>query len=806
MMLDWLNELRFAARSLRSSPGILVIAIVTMALGIGATTFMFSIVYGALYRGLPFPDGDRIMRVTRTNPGEGIERMNVTIHEYDDWRKEQHSFQDLAALYTGTVNLSGIDRPLRLNGAFMTANGFSVLGARPFLGRAFRPGEDAAGQPPLIVLSYQVWKNDFGSDRGVVGQAVRVNGEPSTIIGVMPKGFAFPEVQEAWVPLRMDPLKIKRGEGTQLNVYGRLRDGVDREQAQAEFATLGKRQAEAYPDINEGIEAHVAAFTDMGRETKALLMTMLAAVGLILLVACTNVANLLLARASTRTRALAIRTAIGARRSRIIGGLLAEALVLAVTGAVLGTAIAWAGMRVFDRAVAYTDPPFWFVFAVDGPILVFVVGITLVAAVAAGLLPGIRASGADVQAVLQDESRGASSMRMGRLSRGLVVGELALSVGLLIVAGLMTKGILEKRALHPPFHTDDVFTARIGLFPGEYPDTASRQRFYADLLRGLSTQPGFEGATLTTFLPGLGSGRDRVGIQGVAYATDQDYPQARLALISPGFFQTFGTKLVRGRDFTTDDRKGSQPVAIVNQSFARQLFGDQDPLGRQIRFGDSKSKNEWRTVVAVAPDLDMQGLSQPEENQRGVYVPLAQDDAQFISIAVRTRGNPMAAANLVRQQVQALSPDTPLYWTRTLRASIDQMLWAIDIFGGIFIIFGIAALVLAIAGLYGVMAFTVGRRTHEVGIRMALGASARNVLAMILRQGAFQVGLGLAIGLALAVGLAVLLREVLYMVKPWDPAVYVVVSLGLAGAALLASAIPAHRASRLDPAGALHTD
>ncbi|MEJ2187180.1 MAG: ABC transporter permease [Gemmatimonadota bacterium] len=805
-MLDWLHELRLAARSLRNSPGILVIAVVTMALGIGATTFMFSIVYGALYRGLPFADGDRIMRVTRANPGQGIERMGVTIHEYDDWRKEQHSFQDLAAAYTGTVNLSGIDRPLRLDGAFITANGISVLGVRPFLGRIFRPGEDAAGQPPLIVLSYQVWKNDFGSDPGVVGRAVRVNGEPSEIIGVMPEGFAVPELQEAWVPLRMDPLTTKRGEGTQLTVYGRLRDGVSLAQAQAEFATLGKRQATEYPDINAGIEAHVASFTEMGGDTAALLLTMLAAVGLILLVACTNVANLLLARTSMRTRALAIRTAVGARRSRIIGGLVAEAMVLAAVGAVLGTAIAWAGMRVFDNAVASTDPPFWFVFAVDGPILVFVVGITLVAAVAAGLLPGIKASGADVQAVLQDESRGASSMRMGKLSRGLVVGELALSVGLLIVAGLMTKGILEKRALDPPFYTDDVFTARIGLFPGQYPDTASRQRFYTDLLRGMSTQPGIEGATLTTFLPGLGSSRGRVGVQGVAYATDQDYPEARLSLISPGFFQTFGTKLARGRDFTVDDRRGSNPVAIVNESFAKQIFGDQDPVGRQIRLGDSKSTNEWRTIVGVAPDMVMQGLNQPEENPRGLYLPLAQADAQFISIAVRTRGNPMAAASVVRREVQALSPDTPLYWTRTLRASIDQMLWAIDIFGGIFIIFGIAALVLAIAGLYGVMAFTVGRRTHEVGIRMALGASARNVLAMILRQGAFQIGIGLAIGLGLAVGLARLLREVLYMVKPWDPWVYALVSLGLAAAALLASAIPARRASRLDPAGALHTD
>lgn len=805
-MLDWLHELRLAARSLRNSPGILVIAVVTMALGIGATTFMFSIVYGALYRGLPVRDGDRIMRISRTQPSQGIDRMGVTIHEYDDWRAEQHSFQDLAAVYSGTVNLSGTDRPLRLDGAFMTANGFNVLGVRPFMGRTFRPGEDAAGQPPRIILSYHVWQNDFGADPDILGRAVRVNGEPSSVIGVMPKGFAFPEVQEAWVPLRMDPLAIKRGEGTQLNVFGRLRDGVSLKRAQAEFATLGKRQAAEYPDINKGIEAQVRSFTDMGKETTAILMTMLAAVALILIVACTNVANLLLARTATRTRNIAIRTAVGARRGRIIGGLVAEAMVLAAVGAAIGTAIAWAGMRVFSQAVASTDPPFWFKFVVDGPILLFVVGITLVAAVAAGLLPGIKASGADVQAVLQDETRGSSSMRLGRLSRGLVVGELALSVGLLVVAGLMTKSILEKRALDPPFHVDDVFTARIALFAGQYPDTASRLRFYDDLLRGLGTQSGVEGASLTTFLPGMGSARDHVAVQGQTYATDQDYPWARVSLITPGFFHTFGVKLARGRDFIADDKRGAQPVVIVNETFAKQLFGNDDPLGRQIRLGDSKSTRAWRTIVGIAPDMDMQGLGNPDQNPRGLYVPLDQDDAQFISIAVRTRGDPMAAAALVREQVQALSPDTPLYWTRTLRAGIDQMLWATDVFGEIFIIFGLAALILAIAGLYGVMAFTVGRRTHEVGIRMALGASARNVLNMVLRQGALQIGLGLVIGLALAVGLAFLLREVLYQVKPWDPWVYALVAVGLASAALIASAIPARRASRLDPASALHTD
>lgn len=799
------HELRRAARGLRANPAITAMAVITMALGIGSTAFMFSIVYGALYRGLPFPDGERVMRVDRTNPAEGFDRMGVTYRDYLDFRDQQRSFESLAATHGGTVNVTTDGRPIRFSGAFITANGFQALGVHPLLGRGFRPGDDAVGQPPLLVLSYDAWRDEFGAAEDIVGHEVRVNGEPSTIIGVMPEGFRFPDTDEVWIPLRRSPLEPRDSAGTTLLVYGRLREGLGLESAQAELSGIAARLANEYPQTAEGLGVNVVPFTEMDGETTAVLLTMLLAVALVLLVACTNVANLLLSRTATRTRDIAVQTALGASRRHIVGLLVAEAGVLAAMGSVLGTLIAWAAMRWFDHAVAFTEPPFWFVFAVDGPILVFVVGITAVAAVLAGLIPGLKASSGNVQSVLQDGSRGASSMRMGRLSRGLVMGEIALSVGLLVVAGLMAKGIINRRTMDHPY-TTSLFTARIGLFESEFPGRESRQRVYDDLETRLAALPGVEGVALTNSLPGTGSSNPRMAIQGESYAEEQDYPRARYAMITPGFFETFEVTSTRGRVFTEGDRATSLPVALVNESFAAQLFPGEDPIGRQVRTGTAESEEPWRTIVGVVPDLDMHGVGNTDGSPRGIYIPLSQEDSRFISIAIRTRGNPMAVTPLVRREVQALAPDTPLYWVWTLDEAIARNLWAVDVFGGIFIAFGIAALFLAVAGLYAVTSFSVSRRTHEVGIRMALGASAGNVLRMIVRQGATQIAIGVTAGLGLAALLAMGLREVLFRTQPWDPVVFVGITLLMTVTTLAASAIPARRASRLHPATALRDD
>ena len=804
-MRAFLSELRFAFRSLRSQPGLSGIGILALAMGIGFTTIMFSIVHGALYRGLPFPDGDRIYHLSTTNPSRGDGQMGVYIHDLVDWREQQRSFDGLSAFYQGTINVSGQDRPERYDGGFMSANSFEVLGVQPFLGRAFRPEDDVPGGPQALILGYHVWRDRYGSDPGVIGQAVRVNGRAGTIIGVMPEGFRFPVLQEVWIALQADPLADPRGEGRQLSVFGKLREGVTQEEAETDLGGIAQRLAQAYPETNEGLSPVITPYTEnfIGQETENILLVMLAVVLLVLVVACVNVANLLLARTAGRTKELAIRTALGASRSRVLAHLLAEATVLSLLGALGGIAIAKVGIDFFAGFAMETDPPFWFVFALDGPILLFVVAVTVLAALVSGVIPGIKASGANTNEYLKDASRGSSSLRIGRLSRLLVVGEVTLSVGLLVSAGLMIKGIVLLRTMEYGFDREEVFTARIGLFEADFPDADSRRIFFRELQEGIGSRPEVASVTITSALPGLGSGGSRFGLLGEAYATEQDYPDARMALITPAFFETFGTDEVRGRTFSLADDPDGEQVAIVNQSFADRYFPGREAIGEQIRLGTAEEDLPWRTIVGVAPDLYMDGVGNPEPEPEGFYLPLAQADAQFVTIAVRGRGDPMALASTVREEVGALHSDTPLYWVQSMEEALAANLWQVDLFGGLFAIFGLGALFMAAVGLYGVISFSVKQRTQEVGIRMAMGAEGGDVLRLVLRQGALQVVLGLGMGLVLGWFLSRAMQIGIFGTEPWDPTVFAAIAVVMLTTGFLASFVPARRATRVNPVEAL---
>lgn len=807
-MSEIVRELRAASRIITRSPGTAVIAVLALALGIGLTTVMFSIVYGALYRGLPFADADRLLHLERANPSQDIESMGVPIHDYLDWRDAQGSFEELAAFYTGTVNLSGGDRPERYRGAFITANGFEPLGVRPAVGRLFAEGEDVPGAPPVVLLSHHVWRDRYDRDPAVVGRTIRVNGEAATVVGVMPEGFRFPILEDVWVPLRLDPAELARGEGTWLEVYGRLREGVTVERARAEMSTIAQRIAGEHPETNEGVVPLIKPYTEefIGPEETRVLWVMLGAVSLVLLIACANVANLLLARTTVRVRDLAIRTAIGAKRSRIVGGLLLEALVLALAGLVLGAGIAWGGIELFDRAVADTNPPFWLVFDLDLPILLFMAALTGGAALVAGLFPALQASSADVAEILRDESRGTSSFRLGRLSRVLVTAEVAFSAGLLAASGLMMKGMVNLRGLEYPFATENVLTARLALFESEFPEEEQVQGFYRDLVTRLRSATGSP-ASLTTALPGLGSGGQRIALEGEVYATEEDRPFLRRVVVAPGFLEVFDVGVLQGRALDERDGREDLPAAMINESMAERHFEGQDPLGRRFREGPDDEKGVWRTVVGVVPDLYMEGVGNPDADPEGYYVPLAQvEDARFMSIVVRARGDALSLTPTVRETVSALDPDLPLYYVDTLQGAIDDSTWFYGIFGTLLATFGVAALFLASVGLYGVMAFSVSRRTREMGVRMALGAAARDVLRLVLRQGAIQVTVGLLLGLGLAVLLGQGLQLILFEVKPWDPVVYLLISAVLAGTGILATAIPAHRATRVDPTEALRQE
>jgi putative ABC transport system permease protein len=807
------QDVRFGFRLLFRNPGHTVAAVLALGLGIGLATAMFSIVYGVVFRGLPVPEADRILHVENANPSLDQPSLEVFLHDFLDFRERQKSFTGLAGYYEGTLNLSGDGgQPERYNGSFLSANGFDLLRVRPVLGRGFLPGEDAPQAEPVAVLSYDVWKTRYQRDPKVLGRAVRINGQTGTVVGVMPPGFAFPGDTEVWTPLRQDPVRLERGQGETLEVMGRLRDGVPVEAARTEIQELAKVIAAQHPKTNEGRIAVVKPWMDeaIGEETRKMLWTMLGACLFVLLIACTNVASLMVARASRRTREIAIRASLGAGRGRIVVQLLVESLLISLLGAVLGVLLARWGIQVFNSVISVTKPPFFIRIAVDPAALVFTLGVTLLAALFSGLLPALQASRTDVGEVLKDEGRGSSSLRLGRLSRLVVIGEVAFSCLLLVGAGLMIRSVVAIRNVDLGFDPANLLTARIALFESAYPKEADRARFFDELLLRLADSPQIAAAAATTDLPGGGSGLWEYRIEGRAYPTERDVPAARAAMISPGFFAVFGARLRDGRNFGALDIAGGMPVVIVNESFAAKAWPGESPLGKRIRLEEEPGEPNpaWRTVIGVAPDLQMAGLDIGEtETPEGFYLPLAQRCPGFISLAVRTRtSNPLAATGAVRRQVNAIDQDLPIYFVYSMEEVLERNRFFPNLFAGLFAIFGVAALALASVGIYGVIAFSISQRTQEIGIRMALGAQRRNVLRMILRQGMRQLLFGLGAGLLGAFFVSRLLASFLIDVRPRDPVTFTLVSLLLTLVALVASWIPARRAMRTDPLVAIRYD
>ncbi len=807
-MSHFVRDVRLAARSLARQPAMALLAILAFSLGIGLVTTMFSITDGAL-RDLPFERADRLMHLERNNLAQDVDSMEVTYHDLLDWREAQGSFESLAGFYQGTINLSGDgEEPTRYNGAFMTDNAFAALRAKPALGRTFAPGDDGPGSDGVVVLGWKLWQARFGGRPDIVGRTIRVNGTPREVIGVMPEGFLFPIREEIWTTLPHDPARLRRGAGMTLEVFGRLRDGVTADQAAADLSRIAARIAQQHPDTNEGVGAVVKPYTDeyIGSEPKTMLFLMLGATCGVLLIACANVANLLLARAAVKGKEVAVRSALGAGRWRVMQQMMAEALALAGVGAALGVAMSWLGVAAFNRAIAPTDPPFWIDIRLDGAALAVVAVATLVAGLAAGLAPALQATGSRINETLKDDSRGASSLRLGRLSRTLVVAQVAVSCVLLVLTGLMVKSVTRLEVADFGIEKEKVFSARVALFEQDYPDRAARQRFLDDVGQRLAALPGVEATAIADSMPVTGSGSERFELEGKEYRNENDRPEAQLAAVSPSYFSTVGSHLVAGRDFTTGDRDGSPPVAIVNQSFAQRYFGAASPLGKRLGIDGPAEEGAdpptlWATVVGVVPDLYMDGTD--NEDPEGMYVPLAQHDRSFVSLLARTRGEPLALARPVRAMIKGVDPNQPLYFVRSLGEAIHQQTWFYRVFGTLFMVFGAVALLLAAVGLYGVMSFSVGRRRQEVGIRMALGAEASQVVRLIFRQGARQVLIGLGIGVAIAPLLSHFLRMALFGVSPWDPATFALIVAVLAATGAVACLVPARRAASVSPVVAL---
>jgi putative ABC transport system permease protein len=802
-----LRDIRYGFRSLAKSPGLTTVAIVALTFGIGLTTTMFSIVYGVMLKGLPYPDGDRIVTVFRNNTVTGNQKMPVPIADYADYSARQHSLSLIGAYRSGTINVSGVGQAERYSGAWVTASVFDIAKSQPLIGRTFRADDNVPNGPNVTVISYGMWKTRFGGEPGALNQVIRANGQPFTVVGVMPEKYGFPDNADLWLPLQIDPLATKRGEGFGLQVVGVRKPGVTIDQAAADFASIGQHLQTEFKASNENINAVVQPFVDaaIGPQPRQLLYSMLGAVFLVLLIACANVANLLVDRAASKAKDVGIRTALGASRGAVVRQFLTEALVLSAGGAIGGTAFALGAITLFDRGLADTNPPFFMDIRLHAPVLAFVIALALVSTLFSGAIPAIQSSRADINEILKDENRGSSSLRVGKMSRALVVFEIAVSCGLLVASGLMIKSVTKLKTMDPGFRMKNVFTSRVG-FPSAYTDTAAQKQFMLRLRDNLAARPGVRAATLVSGLPGTGSSGDGgpVMIDGVSYAAERDVPSVPSTSVTDGFFETFGIQLLEGRGITAADRADAAPVAVVNKAFADKYFPGKDAVGQRIREGGITSTNPWMTIVGVAPTVFSGDASQPRTP--AYYFPLSQHHSSFVSIAVQTSGPPMAVTQQVRESVAQLNADIPLYFVYSMEDAVARSLWYIRVFGTMFMIFGGIALCLAAIGLYAVMSFSVSRRTKEVGIRMALGAQSGQVIRMIFRQGAWQLGAGIALGLLLATAIGQATSTILFDVEPRDPQVFGGVAAVLAFTGMLACLLPARRATRVDPLAALRSE
>jgi predicted permease len=808
-MLSPHRQFRFAVRAVLRTPGQSILAVVALGLGIGVTSTAFSVVYGTVIKGLPFDRSERLMVLDRralAGAGERADGLPNRVHQLADWSRRQRSFEALAAFATTGVNLSSAGSvPERLAGAYLSPNTFDLLRVRPQLGRGFESSDARAGAPQVVVVGHSVWQGRFGGASDIVGRTVQLNGALTTIVGVMPREFGFPLNQSIWLPLDIDPLQAPRGQGRVLTVFGRLTDEASIESARTEFEVLTRDLAANAPadygSTTVLIRPYWRRFLGPDAAVPGLYAMLVAVFG-VLLVACANVANLLLARAIVRTRELALRVALGASRAQVAAQVLAEAGVVAAAGGIFGLGLAWIGIDAFRRVAVDTNPPFWMEFALSGPVVAFVVAMVVISALASGIVPALRSSRPNLNEVLNDAPRAGSSLGLGRAGRVLVTAQLALSIALLLPSSTMVKSILQLQAHEYGFAVDDVLTGLVTLPAADYPDAQRQLAFYDQLERQLAAGGGVRSAALASALPGQPGSWVSLEIEGRSASHDRDRPAAQETAVSAGSFQTYGVRVLEGREFRASDVASTQPVAIVNRRFIERYFSDRRAIGQRIRLVDpGLPVQPWRVIVGVVPDTPVGRRN--ENRDWGVYVPLAQAPARGINLIVRAAGDPRQLAPWIRRTVASLDSGMPVGAVFTMREVIFRTVWSTFLFGSLFASFGVVSLILSVVGLYGVVAFSTNCRAHEIGVRVALGAAPARIVRLILRQGAWQLGIGAVVGTAGGYALSSVFVRVEPGIQVFDPQPHAIVLGILAAVTLVAYLVPAMRATRHEPASVL---
>jgi putative ABC transport system permease protein len=802
----FIQDIKYAFRGLIKSPGFTAIAVLCLALGIGVNTTIFSAFDGVMLRPYPYPDAERIIIPNSTNQKAGITRAGVSYPDFEDWRDQNTTLADVAAFQAqrSLTIADGRSDPERYSGALVSWTLFGLLGTPPALGRDFGPEDDRPGAEPVVILSDEVWRRRYNADREIVGRAIAINGRPHTVIGVMPPGFLFPENQRLWVPISGYKQEWTRRDRA-LQVFARLKPGVTAEQAVGDLQQIAARLATTYPEQNEnwGVGLRLLRNWMLPDQVQTMMFAMMGAVTLVLMIACANVANLLLARASVRHREISIRAALGAGRLRIVRQLLTEAVMIGLLAAPLGFATAWAGLQLLEAGIPADSIPYFIRWSLDGRSLAYTMIVAAMTGVIFGLAPALQAAKSNLQDSLKEGSRGATGGRRARLRNVLVVAEIAMSLILLVGASLFVRSFLSLQQASTGFDTSPLMTLRFFLPGTAYESPEAKTRRVEDIVRRVESLPGVEAAFASNFIPfGSGGGGGDVIVEGKAVERGRQ-PSITFIAATPHLRKTLGVALARGHDITDSEEITRTPVALINQTMATQLWGDQDPIGRRFKMANAP---EWFTIVGIVADFRHFQSDSTRPVFPSAYVPYSIGPTVNTGLTIRVVGDPSRITAAVREEIRASDPSLPVFNVRTMEDLRQLSFWQQQLFGWMFSIFGAVALLLASIGVYGVLSYSVSQRVQEIGVRVALGAERRDVLRLIVGQGIKLSLLGIALGIIGAFGTTWTLRSVLFNVTPTDPLSFAGVAIFLAATAFVASYVPARRAMAVDPIIALRNE
>ena len=813
-MLDAIRyDLLHALRRLRRTPGFAAIAILTLALGIGATTAIFSAVYGVLGRSLPFERAHEIVRIYTTRSSDA-EWHSLSPPNFASLREESRAFVDIAAYFGASRTLSGDGEPREVAAAQVGAGFFHIMGTAPALGRTFRREESEPGAAPVAILGDRLWHERFGADRAVIDRTIALDGVMHTIVGVMPPGFAFPDDAELWTPRTYESaFSAATEEGRSANMWvpaiARLRPGVTFQQAAAELRTLGERLEARFPSSNTGVRFAVRTLhEEIVGDVRAPLLVLLGAVAIVLLIACANVAALMLARAAARQTELAVRLALGAGRRRLVQQLIVESLVISAIAGTLGLLIAAWGTDVLI-ALSPAEIPRIDEIAVDGAVAAFAVAITIVSGVIVGLIPALRATAGPLSTWIREGGRGGTASVAGTRLRGaLVVGEIALAVMLLAGAGLLVRSMLELMSVAPGFRAERLLTFPVSLPAATYADESRIAGFHASAVQRIEAVPGVTAAGATSRLPIRSSAfTSRFRAEGWPVRGERGEGEASIGvrIVTPGYRAAMEIPLIRGREIAGSDDAGAEPVALINDAAAKRFFPNDDPIGKRLEwFSWDHIEGTPRTIVGVIGDVRHRALSSPPEPE--VFIPLAQAAVRTMHVVVRTDGDPLARAADVRAALASVDPALPAPTFSTVDQVVGASLARPRFTATLLTLFAGLALVLASVGIAGLLAYSVEQRTREFGVRVALGAAPGEILRLVAARTVKLVGMGLVLGLSGAIALSRVVEGMLYGVSPHDPAAFAIVVALIAVSSIAAAAVPARRAARVDPIVALRQD